>query len=986
MNPDPTSGSTQVGTGLPPAAGTETVTDPPAGLLPGSTVVGPGPPAAAPGVPQVPGYAVLGEVARGGMGRILAARDPALGREVAVKVLLPGSAGAADRFVREARVTAMLPHPGVPPVHALGTLADGSPFLVMKLVRGCTLADLLRERSSPADGLPRLVAAFEGVCQAVGFAHAQGVVHRDLKPANVMVGAFGEVQVMDWGLAKELAGPAGDGSGPTPSDAPPDGGRPPAADQTAAGAVMGTPAYMAPEQARGEPVDRRADVFALGGTLCAILTGRPPFDGPDAGTTLDLAARADLAGAFARLAACGAEVGLVELCRRCLAADPAGRPADAGATAAAVAELRAAADERARRAEVERGRAEVAAAAERKRRRVVLAAAAAVAAVLAAGAGAAAWQAVRATDAEGRARAEADNARTAEGREREAAGLARRREGEARTAEVRARGEERKARDAEARAVEREQKEKKARETAEEVTGFVQDVLLQGSAHGQASPTRGVNRNLTVKEAMDYAAKNIDGRFKDRPDIEAAVRNVLGKAYYELGAYAEAEPQWARALAIREATLGADHPDTLTDVNNVALLRHARGRPDEAEALFKRALAGREKVLGPDHPDTLQSAHNLAGLYLSRGRYDEAEPLYRRALAGYERVRGHDHTDTLTVAHNLATLYRVWGRPDEAEALFKRALAGRERALGPDHPDTLSTVNNLAVLYRTRGRLDAAEPLYRQALGGYERALGPDHPDTLATAHNLAVLYRSRGRYDEAEPLFERALAGYERARGPDHPDTLTAANSLALLYRLRGRPDEAEPLYKRALAGREKMLGPDHPDTLVSAHNLAVLYHTRGRYDEAEPLYRRALAGYERARGPRHPDALTAANALAALYFDARRFGEAAPLFERCYRAYVGRPGAAPTALVARSYLGLSLLGDGRPAAAEPHLLAGYEGLTRDGQRLDATSRNRLRWVTAGLVEVYEKTDQPERANEWRARLAGLPPEVAPPPREPRR
>src|SRR5262249_51552292 len=158
-----------------------------------------------------------------------------------------------------------------PPVFEVGELPDGSPFLAMKLVEGGTLDALLKERASPAADLPRFVGIFEAICQAVGFAHARGVLHRDLKPRNVMVGAFGEVQVMDWGPAKETGdSPAACGVAGTPSGRDPD-------DHTAAGAVMGTPAYMAPEQARGEPVDARADVFGLGAILCQVLTGAPPF-------------------------------------------------------------------------------------------------------------------------------------------------------------------------------------------------------------------------------------------------------------------------------------------------------------------------------------------------------------------------------------------------------------------------------------------------------------------------------------------------------------------------------------------------------------------------------------------------------------------------------------------------------------------------------------------------------------------------------------
>jgi serine/threonine protein kinase len=155
----------------------------------------------APGGP--PGFDLHEEVGRGGMGVVYRATDRAFGRSVAVKLLkddYPPRGPAARRFLEEAKITGQLQHPGVPAAYHVGELADGRPFLAMKLIRGDTLADL--QKNGAYRG--RLLAAFEGVCNAVAYAHSHGVIHRDLKPANVMVGAFGEVQVMDWGLAKVL--------------------------------------------------------------------------------------------------------------------------------------------------------------------------------------------------------------------------------------------------------------------------------------------------------------------------------------------------------------------------------------------------------------------------------------------------------------------------------------------------------------------------------------------------------------------------------------------------------------------------------------------------------------------------------------------------------------------------------------------------------------------------------------------------------------
>jgi formylglycine-generating enzyme required for sulfatase activity len=313
------------------------------------------------GAPVVAGYKIEGEIARGGMGVVYAAIDRAFGRKVAVKVMLPGMSASA--FDREARITARLPHPGIPPVHALGALSDGRPFLAMKLIRGDTLKDLLERRADATADRARLLAAFEQMCQAVGYAHAQGIVHRDLKPANVMVGAFGEVQVMDWGLAKEIGGAEPEATVPDTGGALED------IAATMAGQIKGTPAYMAPEQARGEAVDARADVFALGGILAAILTGKPPFAGNSVLDTIIIAAQAELGDTFARLDASGADAQLVALCKRCLAAKSNDRFANGTALTEAVAAYRAGVDARLRKAEQDRAAAEARAREEQNTRR-----------------------------------------------------------------------------------------------------------------------------------------------------------------------------------------------------------------------------------------------------------------------------------------------------------------------------------------------------------------------------------------------------------------------------------------------------------------------------------------------------------------------------------------------------------------------------------------------------------------------------------------
>lgn len=309
-------------------------------------------------------FQLFDEIGRGGMGMILRGHDTDLQRDIAVKVLLETHLGRddlAERFLQEARVTGQLQHPGIVPIYHVGRFEDQRPYFAMKLVQGQTLAALLAGRSDPSHEQARYVGIFLQICQTLAYAHARGVIHRDLKPANIMVGEFGEVQVMDWGLAKKVHEPDDEDSTMTNHTSGFD---------TSPGVVIGTPAYLPPEQARhaSDRNDPRSDVFGLGGILCEILTGAPPFRGKTARTMLALAHNNDLADAQQRLNVCDADPALIQIVLTCLESDPTKRPRDGGVVAEQIVEYQASVQERLHNAELERAATRARAEGERWRR------------------------------------------------------------------------------------------------------------------------------------------------------------------------------------------------------------------------------------------------------------------------------------------------------------------------------------------------------------------------------------------------------------------------------------------------------------------------------------------------------------------------------------------------------------------------------------------------------------------------------------------
>ncbi len=292
-------------------------------------------------LPAVGARYVLGdELGRGGMGQILEAEDRVLHRSVAIKLLRDNNADdqvSRLRFVDEARVTGQLQHPAVPPVYDFGRLGDGRIFFAMKRIEGRTLRDIIEDlRADDPEtvryfGRVRLLTIFVSVCRAIAYSHSRGIMHRDLKPDNIMIGAFGEVTVMDWGLAKPIDSVEPDGSPRLIAAARDTDER----FRTLQGEVTGTPHYMPPEQAAGktEALGAHSDIYSLGALLYELLTLEPPYDGNSARAVRKAVIEEQITAPSIRTPNRGIPYAIEQLCLQCLSKDSANRPKAASSVA-----------------------------------------------------------------------------------------------------------------------------------------------------------------------------------------------------------------------------------------------------------------------------------------------------------------------------------------------------------------------------------------------------------------------------------------------------------------------------------------------------------------------------------------------------------------------------------------------------------------------------------------------------------------------------
>jgi len=719
--------------------------------------------------PNIGAYRILGLLGEGGMGTVYRAEQQNPQRIVALKVIRLGvtSAEHLRRFEQEAELLGRLQHPGIAQIYEAGTSKSdfgAQPYFAMEFIQGLPLIQYANRHHLSMRARLELMAR---ICDAVNHAHQRGIIHRDLKPGNILVDEFGQPKILDFGVARV-----------TDSDAQ-------ATRQTDMGQLIGTLAYMSPEQVLADPLalDIRSDVYALGVILYELLADKLPYhterkalhevvrvireEDPTPLSSINRRCRGDVetivaktlekdkTRRYASAAEFGADI------RRYLADEPVvARPASTAYQLQKFA----------------------------RRHKAFVAGTAAVFLVLVAGIIASSREAVVARRAQQTAAKEAASANA--------------------------------------------------------VINFLRnDLLAQASAKNQSGAGGTLDPDIKVRTALDRAAARIEGKFDRQPEVEAAIRDTMGKTYEDLAQYAESQKQLERALDLERRVWGPESPRTLNTLNHLARTLWHQGKYQEAGALLGPALEIERRVLGPEHPDTLYCMNNLGNVYRAEDNNAQAEPLYRQTLETRRRVLGPDHPDTLTSMNNLANVYWSQGNYPQAEALYSEAMETQRRVLGPEHPDTLLSMGNLAATYGKEGKDAQAETLLAQTLEISRRVLGPEHTRTLGFLNDLASLYLRQGKYALAETDTAQVLAGRRRAGGSEDPfDIHSAAADLALVYLSEGKFAASEPIARENLEFNEKEQ-PDNWQRFRAESLLGAALAGQKKYAEAEPLL---LEGYQ--------------------------------------------------------------------------------------------------------------------------------------------
>jgi eukaryotic-like serine/threonine-protein kinase len=735
-------------------------------------------------------YRLLEQIGEGGFGVVfMAEQHQPVRRKVALKVIKPGmdSRQVVARFEAERQALALMDHPNIARVFDGGETASGRPYFVMELVCGVPITEFCDQNQVP---VRERLELFISVCQAVQHAHQKGIIHRDLKPSNILVTLHDDksvVKVIDFGIVKAI------GQQLTEKTL-----------FTNFAQMIGTPAYMSPEQAQmsGLDVDTRTDIYSLGVLLYELLTGMTPFDSE----RLRMASFDEMrriireedpvkpSTRISTLGPVGATVSanrqsdpkrLSQLFRseldwivmKALEKDRNRRYETASALAADVE----------RYLQDEQVQACPPSTAYRfkkfvRRNRGPVIASAAIAIVLIAG---------------------------IIGTTIGLIGQARQR----------------------AQAQQQEQEARSMAAIALGVSQFQRDMFASMSPHQSGD-------KVTVLQVMTAAVKELDsGKLKAEPLVEANVREMIGMTLNELGRHSEAEPVLRKALELRRSALTAPHLGIAQSLQALAFTLQALNQLTESECLMREELEMQRAVPPgghPDlHPDIASILARLGWLLQIEDKFAEAEPLCREALNIRRRnLPAADMNIAESLTHLAVVLARS-GRPAEAEPLFREHLEICRQRFPTDHPCVGQGLNNLATVLQEQGKLAEAEPLQREGLAMRRKALPAGHADIAQSLKNLAVLLREEGKFAEAEPLAREALGIRRKALPAGHPDVAGSLQNLgSVLKDLRKFAEgEAALLEAERILITAQALPPATHDQCVEA--LVRLYSA---WNKAEP------------------------------------------------------------------------------------------------------------------------------------------------------
>ena len=872
-------------------------------------------------------YKTLEILGEGGMGVVYRAQQTEpVKREVALKLIKLGmdTKQVIARFESERQALALMDHPNVAKVFDAGATEQGRPYFVMELVHGLPITEHCDRHKLSID---QRLELFMKTCEAVQHAHQKGIIHRDIKPSNILVeyrDGQATPKIIDFGVAKATSQRLTEKTLFTEQ-----------------GQMVGTPAYMSPEQAdfTTQDIDTRSDIYSLGVLLYELLIGTLPFDAkslrsagfaeiqriirdeePQKPSTRMSALQSEPRPSEPRPSGSGPlrddvpqrplphgrgtepSAGSVQDIARRRRADPRTlikrirgdldwvtmKALEKDRTRRYASATDFAADIR-RHLNHEPVLASPPSTSYRvkkfvRRNRGLVTAAVIIFVVLVAGMAGTTWQGVVAT----RQRDRAVAAEQAQNRARQEAEVAREAEAEQRRLAETAEQDQRRARkEAEQARQESELARKEAEQTRDNlktVTEFQQSMLGDIDAEKMG---RGI-----IDELREAIRKGLGKREDMTPqEVETSLASfdrLIGEVNAtNLALQVVDENVLARAVETIDKEF-ADQPLVRAALQQtVADTYREIGLYERAMPLQQAALETRRHELGDDHPHTLTSINDMGVQLQVMGKYEEALPYFREALETRRRVLGDDHSSTLSSISNMGELLGLMGKFAEAEPYHREALDARRRILGDHHPKTLLSINNMGGLLMEMGKYKEALPYYRETLKGMRRVLGDEHPNTLTSISNMGLLLKSMDKLTEAEPYDREALEGRRRILGDDHPDTLTSINNMGFLLKSMGKYAEAEPYYREALVGNRRVLGDDHPSTQTSINNMGGLLYSMGKYEEAEPFSREALEGRRRVLGDDHPNTLRSIFNMGQLLHAMGKNEEALPYYREALEGY---------------------------------------------------------------------------------------------------